>query len=812
VTALQKWIKDFRHAARSLARAPGFTLIVIATLALPVGASTAIFSLVKLVLLEPLPYPNADRLVSVAATAPGTDQPEEFGVPDELYFEYRESARGIEDIGLYGIGSSTTRAEGHVDQLFLAQATPSLFTTLGAQPLYGQLPGEKDDGTVVVISHWLWREWFKSDPAVVGRSYFFAGQNRRVIGVMRPEFRFPDERVAFWVPFVIRPAQVTPGGFGPQAVARLAPGTDRAAVVAQLEPLARRVQQRLGGPPQYVKIMERHRPVVKPLREHMVGRISTALWILLGTVGIVFLIACANVASLFTVRAENRRLDLVVRRALGAGRGDLVRSQVTEAFLLAVAGGAIGALLAWAGVPLLVRAAPDAVAGGFGGAPIPGLATARLDPTALLFTAGLTVLAACAFGLWPAFRISGSRLGGIQQAGRGIVGRSTLARDALVVVQTASALVLLVGSALLMRSFWQLSHVDAGYDTRNIFTFQVAAGGPERNDRASMSRFQYMFMDRLKAIPGVESVGYITTLPLDEGAGRQNITTPAIVASGAEAPMLRFAGAGGAYFQTMGIELRRGRHFERMEEERGLPNVIISQAAAAALFPGEDPLGKQVRPATGNANQWFTVIGIVEDVLVDDLRRKSPEPMVYLPAVSGSPAYVVRSSRAERLEPEVRAIIRDMIPNSPMYRIFTMKRLAANAMANLSFTMLMVSTAAVLALVLGAVGLYGVLSYAVGQRTREIGVRMALGATTNAVRWMFVRQGGQVALLGVIGGALAAALLTRYIQTLLFGVGRFDLVAFAGMSAVMLGVAILASYIPARRASRVDPVVALRAE
>jgi ABC-type antimicrobial peptide transport system permease subunit len=299
---------------------------------------------------------------------------------------------------------------------------------------------------------------------------------------------------------------------------------------------------------------------------------------------------------------------------------------------------------------------------------------------------------------------------------------------------------------------------------------------------------------------------------LDEGAGTQNVTTPKIEASGAEAPLVRFAGAGGAYFQTMGIALRRGRFFDRIEEQQATPNVIISEAAAATLFPGEDPIGKQVRPAAGDNKQWYTVIGIVEDVLVDDLRRQTREPMVYLPAVSGSPAYVMKSTRAERLEPEVRAVIRDVIPTSPMYRIFTMKRLAANAMASLSFTMLMVSIAAVLALVLGAVGLYGVLSYGVTQRTREIGVRMALGATANAVRWMFVRQGGRVVLLGVVAGAIAAAALTRYIQTLLFGVGRFDPVAFAGMSAVMLGVAMLASYIPARRASRVDPVVALRAE
>ena len=808
---LDRWIRDFKHAARSLTRAPGFTLVVVATLALAIGANAAIFSVANAVLIKPLPYPNADRLVSIGGTAPGTDQPPELGVPDELYFEYRESVPALEDIALYGTGSSTTRAEGQVDQLFLTQATPSFFRTLGAQPFLGRLFSDEDGANVVVISHWLWRTWFGSNPSVINKSYSFANQNRTVIGVMPPEFRFPDERVAFWVPMPLRAAQVTPGGFGARAVARIKPGTDVAALMAQMEPLARRVQQRLGGPAPYVKIMERHRPVVKPLREHLVGAVSTALWILLGTVAIVFLIACANVASLFTVRAENRRRDLAVRRALGALRSDLVRSQLTEALLLAAVGGAAGALIAWAGVPLLVRAAPDAVAGGFGGSPIPGLSTARLDLTALLFTVGISILAAGAFGLLPALRSSGSRLGSVFQAGRGIVG-GNMTRDALVVVQTAAALVLLVGSALLMRSFWQLSNVNSGYSTKDIFTFQIAASRPDLNDRAAMSRFQYTFMDRLKGLPGVESVGYISTLPLDEGAGSQNITTPKILASGAEAPLVRVAGAGGAYFQTMGIELQRGRYFERVEEEQGTPLVIISQSAANLLFPGEDPLNKQVRPAAGNSQTWYSIIGVVEDVLVDDLRKTSPDPMVYLPAVSSSPAYVMKSARADKLEPEVRAIIREVIPTSPMYRIFTMKRLAANAMANLSFTMLMVSIAALLALVLGAVGLYGVLSYRVTKRAQEIGVRMALGAEAKTVRRMFVWQGGRVALIGIGVGMLAAFALTKYIQTLLFNVGRLDVFAFAGMSAVMLGVALLASYVPALRASRVDPVVALRTE
>ena len=797
-----------RHAA-SL-RTPGFTLVVVATLALAIGANAAIFSVVKVVLLEPLPFPNANRLIHIGGSAPGTDQPAEFGVADELYFEYRESVPGIEDAGLYGTGSSTTRAEGQVDQLFLTQATPSFFSTLGAVPLHGRLPNDNDTANVVVLSHWLFKSWFNSDEKVINKSYSFAGQMRTVIGVMRPEFRFPDERTAFWVPMTIRAAQVTPGGFGPRMIARMKPGTDRATIAAQLEPLARRVQQRLGGPAPYVKIMERHRPVVKPLREQLVGTASTPLWILLGTVAIVFLIACVNVANLFTVRAENRRADLVVRRALGAGRSDLVRAQVTEALLLAGAGGALGALLAWLAVPFLVRAAPDAVGGGFTSAPIPGLATAHLDWIALLFTAAISILAATLFGLIPALRVSGSRLGSLQQAGRGIVGRRSFGRDALVAVQTASAVILLVGSALLMRSFWQLSHVDTGYDTKNIFTFQIAASRPDLNERAKLSQFQYDFMDRLKGLPGVESVGFITTLPLDEGAGSANVTTPKILASGAEAPLVRNAGAGGAYFQTMGIELKRGRYFDRMEEELGTPNVLISEAAAKVLFPGEDPIGQQVRPAAATGQQWFTVIGVVEDVKIDDIRRASPEPTVYLPAASSSPAYVVKSARADHLAPEVRAIVRQVAPESPMYRVFTMESLAAKAMANLSFTMLMVGIAAALALILGAVGLYAVLSYNVTRRAKEIGVRMALGAEASAVRRMFIWQGTRVALLGVVVGVLAAVGLTRYIQTLLFGVERLDVAAFVGMSAVMLAVALVASYIPARRASRVDPVVALR--
>jgi predicted permease len=808
---LEAWTRDFAYSARSLSRAPGFTFVTVATLALAIGANTAIFSVVESVLLRPLPFPNAERLIDIAGTAPGTDLPDGVGVPDELYFEYRDAVPALEELGMYGTGSSTVRAEGHIDQLFLTRATPSFFATLGARPLLGRLPAEADADSVVVISHWLWQSWLGSDPSVIGRSYDIAGRMRTVVGVMGPEFRFPDERTAIWINLPITAAQIRPGGFGPRVVARVAPGTDLAGLTTQLQPFARRVQERLGGPAPYKRIMEHYRPVVTPLRARLVGKIATPLWILMGTVGIVFLIACANVANLFMVRSESRRRELAVRRALGAGRAGLVRSQMAEALLLAAAGGVGGALIAWAGVPLLVRAAPDAVAGGFGSTPIPGLATAHLNFTALLFTAAASLLAACAFGLLPALRASGSGLlGSLRQTGRGVVGRGQVTRDVLVVVQTALALVLLVGSGLLVRSFAKLSHVDPGYDTRNIFTFQVAPHREDLKDRASVSRFQYVFMDRLRALPGVQSVGFVTQLPLDEGAGTTFITTPEIEASGAEAPSVRNAGAGGAYFQTMGIKLLQGRLFERVEEEQGIPNVVISRSAARLLFPGEDPLGKQVKQPTGET--WYTVVGVVEDAILDDFRRVSPEPRVYLPAVSLSPAYVVKSTRADRLAPEIRAIVHELMPESPMYRIFTMQALADRTMASLSFTMLMLVIAAALALILGAVGLYGVLAYGVTRRTQEIGVRMALGADARSVRRTVVAEGGRVAIVGVVVGGLVAVILTRYIKSLLFGVEPLDVPSFAAVSAVMVAVALLASYIPARRASRVDPATALRSE
>jgi putative ABC transport system permease protein len=811
---LEALLTDVRYAFRSLARSPGFTSVAVLTLALGIGANAAIFSVIDAVLLDPLAFPEPDRLVSIRGSAPGSDLPEEFGLGDEFMIQYRE-ATGLEDLGYFGQLQMTVRAGTQVERLAISSVSPSLFSTLGVKPLLGRLPtAEDDDGDVVVISHSLWTTWFGRDPSIVGRPLDVGNGFRIVVGVMGPEFRFPLEQTALWVNDRISES-VRPGNFNLNLVGRMRPGENRETLAAELGTLARRLPERFGGSPTYARIIERHRPIVRSLEEELVGDIRRPLWILLGTVGIVLLIACANVANLVAVRAESRIRDLAVRRALGAGRIALIRWQMAEALVLAAAGGAGGALLAWVGVPLLVRAAPESV---------PRLSTVTLDSTALIFTAGVASLAACVSGFLPAVRFSGARItSALAASGRIAVGRSRFTQDALVVLQTAAALVLLVGASLLVQSFRALNSVDPGYETDNIFTFQMAPEPRKHGvtDGATAAQFHYAFMDRLAAIPGVQSVGIVNELPLDDGANRTRIATRRTDASGDEQPLLRFTLAGGDYFQTMGIRLLRGAYFERNATPTSDVKVIVSASAAELLWPGEDPIGQQLRrPRAGADTPWMTVGGVVKDVMLADFRQQTPEPLVYLPMVGqtarswvvATPAYVVRTARAETIGTEIREVIRQVAPEAPMYRVFTMAELAARSMAVLSFTMLTLAIAAGLALILGAVGLYGVLSYVVSQRTREIGIRMALGAQADSVRRLVVARSAGIALVGLGIGLVGAFFLTRALESLLFGVEAINVGNFVTMSLVMLGVALTASYGPARRASAVDPIVSLRAE
>ncbi len=808
---LENWMKDLMHAARRLIRAPGFTFVTVLTLALAIGSNVAIFSVVDAVLLDPLTFPDSRQLVSIRASAPGSDFPEEFGVSEEFYVEYRENADLLEDIGIYNGFGATLRTDEFAERSRMSSATYSFFSTLGVNAILGRVPGPNDVDDVAVISHALWTTRFGADSSILGRSYEMAGAQRTIIGVMGPDFHIPEEKTAIWIPEVVDPSDVVVGRFFWRMVGRLKPGVRTEELMVQLRPLAARLPERFGGSANYTRLMEQHRPVVGSFKQSLVGDVATPLWVLLGTVIIVLLIACANVANLFLVRSESRQRDLAVRQALGASRGRLVQAQMAEALLLAGMGGITGTALAMAGVPLLLSAAPEGV---------PRIDTVSIDAKALVFMAVLAASTALVFGLIPALRSSSTGLvQSLRFAGRGSATARPkhLGRDTLVTLQTALALVLLVGSGLLVRSFWSLQNVDPGYDTQDIFSFQIAPSG-DYPDGPSLARFHYGFMEQLARLPGVQSVGVVRELPLDERPASTAFVTENSRDDGQTDPFVTYTHSGGDYFRTMGIALLSGRLFTRADHETSLGNAIVSQAAAELLWPGQDPIGRRFRFSSDDTG-WETVVGVVENIHQADFRVSEGE-LIYLPMVGrsprswavNSPGYVIRTTRAETIASEVRELARQYDPGAPMYAVHTLESLAAESMVRLSFTMLTLGLTSVLALILGAVGLYGVLSYVVTQRTREIGLRMALGAREHDVRWMVVRQGGRLALVGVLLGIVGALGVTRVLNSLLFGIQAIDVSTFVGMSGVMLAVGLVASYVPARRASSVDPLQSLRAE
>jgi predicted permease len=801
------WITDLRHAMRSLRRTPGFTAVSIGTLGLAIGATAAMFAVVHTVLIDPLPYANVGRLVHIAASAPGSGMPDEFGVSSEFLVQYRERSKLLEDISTYNSFTNTLRVGDHVERIRMSWPTNSLFSTLGARPILGRLPTAEDEERVIVISHALWTSWFSNDPAVVGQTVDVGGGRRTIVGVMGREFKFPNDGTLLWISSTIQPEQIRPGQFGQPLVARVKPGITPEQLARELTSLSKQLPERFGGSPSYARLIGQHRAIVRTLEEQMFGRVSSSLWVLLGAVGIVLLIACANVANLFMVRAEGRQRDLAVRRAIGAARGQLIRSQMAEALVVAAGAGAVAMALARVGLPVLLRFAPR---------DIPRLDEVHVTPTTLLFTLGVALLAALACGLVPAVRASSPDLSRLREGGRGSTRRRGWARDGLVVAQTALALVLLIGSGLLVRSFRALRQVDPGYSTENIFTFQIAPEGASLTDGPSFARFDLQFMDRLRQLPGVETVGLVENIPLNEGTATARFRTEDSAADPDGGTVLNFTFEAGDYFKAMSIDVLAGRPLEANDHLASQRNIVISRSAANLMWPGKDAVGRRLR---GDSTTTWTVVGVVEDVMQNSF-RDPPQPLVYFPLVGptprswaiSSPAYVVKTRRAETIAPEIRALVRDVAPSAPMYRVFTMAGLAKDSMMQLSFTLLTLGIASTLALILGAVVIYGVLSYVVAQRTREIGVRMALGAEAGRVRRMVVVQGARVVTVGVAIGVASALAFTRALGGLLYGVKAVDAATFVGMSAAMVAIGLLASYVPARRASRVDPIESLRGD
>ena len=810
LAAVQDGLRDMKHAWRSLLRTPGFLLTSVVTLALAIGAVAGMFSVVNAVMLEPLAFPNPDRLVLVSGTAPGSDLPERFGPGTEFYVHYKERSKLIDGVFVFGGGTSTLRTDDRVERIPMAWPTPDMYTTLGVRPRLGRLPVPEDGDDVVVISDQLWSTWFGRDPAVIGKSYFVSDSMKQIIGIMPPEFAFPSEETMLWVSNPVLVENIRPGQAGLGMIARLKQGVTREQLASELTRLSKELPDRFGGPPNYARLIGQHRALVDPLLERIIGpTLRTSLWVLLGGVSVVLLIACANVANLFLVRAESRRRDMAVRRAIGASRTQLVRLQMAEALMIALTAGVLAVLLARVTLPLFINAAPD---------DIPRLASAGLDLKTLAAAFGLVIFTAVACGIIPAVRASSPDLVRLREGGRGSTGGRHWGRDMLVVGQTALALVLLIGSALLVQSFNRLRNVDPGYEIQDIYTFQFAPDQPNLRDGPSLGQMHLTFMDMLRALPGVTGVGVVNNIPLDEGTSGSRFLTDNMSPESGGA-LIDFNFTGGDYFRVMGIDLIQGRTFTNAEAVTPNSNVIVSKSVAEKYWPGQSAIGQTLRWVRPNALIPFTVVGVVDDVKQDDWREAS-EAVVYFPLTGpearawgmGSPAYVVKSPRADQLQREVRELVRQIAPEAPVYREYTMEFLARRSMIQLSFTMLTLGVVSGLALLLGAIGLYGVLSYVVAERTREIGVRMALGATATNVRRMVVGQGSRVVLIGVVIGVAAAVASTRLLGALLFGVEPVDPVLFAAMSVMMIAIGMLASYMPARRASAVNPIESLRSD
>jgi putative ABC transport system permease protein len=801
-------MSEVRLALRALRKAPAFTLTAIGTLGLAIGASAAIFTLVNAILLTPLPYADPDRLVMLRGSAPGTDIGESFGLSTEFLIEYHENADLLEGVASYNTFTSTLRTDERVDRVSMSSPSLAMFEMLGVQPLIGRLPTVEDADQVALLSHGLWMDWFAGDPNVLGRSYSMAGRTRTVIGIMPPDFDFPREDITLWIPNPIivaastGQAQIRPGSFGLPLVARVKPGVDPDALIAQLDLIASRLPEEYGGSPAYAEIIERFTPQVVPLREQLLGSLAGPLWILLGATGILLLIACANVANLFLARAEAKRGDVAIRRAIGAPRWNLIRRQLVETTVLAIFAGALAVGVAAVLLPLIVSQVPAAV---------PRLSSAGLSLTTILFTFGVSVIAGLLCGIVPAVRTAGVSLTWLRDRARGSTRTRHLTRDVLVVGQAALALVLLFGSGLLLRSFMALKDVDPGYVVEDIFTFQMAPEQAQLNSGPTWASFHLGFMERLRGLPGVETVGIVENFPLDEGAAVIGFSPEPTAAGGAPAEhQLGVTMVAGDYFQAMGIALLRGRVFTEAEQRENPGHIIVSEGTAERLWPGEDPIGKIV-----TLNQFGlreTVIGVVEDVRQSGFRVE-PEPKVYFPLVSqrpelwamSTPAYVLETPRADSIAADVRALVREVAPEAPMYRFYTIEELVARSMAQLTFTMIALALAAGLALLLGMVGLYGILSSSVAERTRELGVRIALGAQPGRVQKMVVVQGMRVVAVGLVAGVVVVLFGSRALDTLLYGVHSLDAVTLVTTSLLMLLVGAAACWIPAYRASTVDP-------
>jgi putative ABC transport system permease protein len=800
--------QDLLYSLRRLVKAPAFTIVAVVTLALGIGANSAIFSVVNGVLLKPLPYPESERLVGVFHTSEGRRAV----MSGPNFTDVAKNATTLESAAAVNTGRAILTGEGEPTRLAIADVSAALFSVLRVRPEIGRTfaANENTPGStnVVILSHALWQQRFGGDPNVVGRRIMLDGEPKEVIGVMPAGFSYPSERQA-WLPLEYDENFVTKqrGAWYLSVVARLKPGVDAQQSAAEIETIGRNLAR------QYPDANAEIGMTSYPLLDEMVGGIRRAVYVLLGAVGFVLLIACTNVANLLLARASAREAEMAVRTALGAKRSRLVRQLLTESVMLSLVGAGVGLLLAVWGVDLLTRLKPEG---------IPRLDNVGVDGTVILFTFATAVVTGVLFGLVPAFSVTRGVSNALKEGGRGAVAAraGNRARGVLVVVELALAVMLLAGAGLLLRSFMKLQAVDPGFRVGQALTFDLTLPDARYKEDARRTAFFDQLLPRLRALPGVRSASSVLGLPLSgldliisfEVQGRPPVPP-------AQEPAMQVRVASPGYFEAIGIPLKRGRVFTD-DDKAGSPRVVlITESAARQYFPNEDPIGKTItlgwRRGPGTPRAGGEVIGILGDIKDAGLDEPNP-PQIYLPYRQwpiGSMSVLLETSVPPlSLADAVRTEVYSVDGNLPVSNVSTVGAIVAKSISQQRFYMVLLTIFAGVALALAAIGIFGVLSYAVSQRTREIGIRMALGAQGGTVIRLIVRQAMILVACGVAAGLALGLVLSQTMAKMLFAIAPTDPATYAGVAVTLAAVALLASYLPARRATRVDPVVALRAE
>ena len=805
--------QDLVYGLRSLLKHPGFTAIIVLTLAVGIGASTAIFSVVNAVLLRPLPYPTADRILAIEEL---TAEGKRVQVTPANFLDWRAQNTVFEHLAAILTRPANLGLADQAERVDLAMTSANFFSVFGQQPLHGRffIPSDEQAGhePVAVISHDLWQSRFAADPSLVGKSITLDGSPYTVVGIARAGFTYPDKTTVWIPPFRLAPtvsANMDPTqvrGFGMlQAVGLMRPGVTLEQSAAEMETIITRLRQ------QYPDTNNRRFNRVVSLHTFLVGETYSMVVLLFGAVTFVLLIACANVANLLLASAANRRKEIAIRAALGASRFRVVEQLLTESFILAFLGGGIGYLLATWGVTFMTKLLPQ---------DFPRLTEINLDWRVLVFSMFASVLTGILFGLAPALQISKTDVQeSLKDTGRGFVGslRQSKLRKLLIVGEVALSVVLLVGAGLLFRSFLQLQSVNTGFNPQQVLTLRLSPAGSNYTRDADYISFYNQVVKRVGSLPGVVSVGLINTLPLQKGPTRSFQVEGQAPLTPDKWPGGNYRSVSPEYFNAMNVGIVQGRAFDERDAEGAPLVVIINEALARHNFQNENPVGRRISLGQNEQRQpvWWEIVGVVRDVRSIELREQ-PAPEFYLSANQDTfrnMSLVVRTSvEPASIAASVRSVTADVDRAAAVSDVSTMEHLVEQAVTQPRFNLFLLGLFSVIALLLSAAGIYGVTAYSVTQRTHEFGIRMALGAQVGDVLRMILKQGMFLIVIGIGVGLVAALALTRLLKTLVFGVTVTDPLTFAVISFLLGLVALVACYIPARRATKVDPLEALRYE